>query len=47
MNYVTSLIDLRTSAVEIDGMLLTGGLDPVESNPISSNGAGQTSGAGR
>lgn len=47
MNYVASLIELRTSAVEIDGMLLTGGLDAVESNPVSSNSAGQTSGAGR
>lgn len=46
VNYVTSLAELKTSAIEIQGMLLTGGLDSLESNPTPSNQAGQTGGPG-
>ena len=46
INYVKSLTELRIAVIEIRGMLLTGGLDAAQSNPIGSNGAGQTSGAG-
>lgn len=46
INYVKALTELRIAVVEIRGMLLTGGLDATQSNPIGSNGAGQTSGAG-
>ncbi|HQX50450.1 MAG TPA: TolC family protein [Planctomycetaceae bacterium] len=45
-NYITSLTDLKVSAIEIRGMLLTGGLDAVESRRTQSNAAGQTNGAG-
>jgi cobalt-zinc-cadmium efflux system outer membrane protein len=46
INSITSLTDLRISAIEIQGMLLTGGLDSVEANRIQSNAAGQTNGPG-
>lgn len=47
VNYVTSLTELRAAAVEIQGLLLTGGLDPVFNNPTPSNSAGQTADQGR
>lgn len=46
VNYVTALTSLRIAVIEIEGMLLTGGLDPVISNPTSANAAGQTTGPG-
>ena len=46
VNYVTSLAELKTAAIEIHGMLLTGGLEPLESNPTPANQAGQTGGPG-
>ena len=47
VNYVASLTELRAAAIEIQGLLLTGGLDPVFNNPTPSNSAGQTSDQGR
>lgn len=47
INYITALVDLRIAAIEIQGLLLTGGLDPVDSSPTLSNNAGQTTAAGR
>jgi len=46
IDYVTSFTDMRASAIEIHGLLLTGGLDPVASNPTPSNSAGQTADPG-
>lgn len=46
MNYISALTDLRVSAVEIEGMLLTGGLDSVYTSPTASNSSGQNSGIG-
>lgn len=46
VNYVTALTNLRSSVIEIQGLLLTGGLESVESNPVSSNNAGQTADPG-
>lgn len=46
VNYVTALTDLRSSVIEIRGLLLTGGLNSTVSNPSPSNSAGQTSDAG-
>lgn len=46
VDYVTSFTELRGSAIEIQGLLLTGGLDPVVSNPTPSNSAGQTADPG-
>ena len=47
INYVFSLTELRTAAAEIQGLLLTGGLDAVSNNPTASNSAGQTADPGR
>jgi cobalt-zinc-cadmium efflux system outer membrane protein len=47
VNYVTALMNVRSAAIEIQGLLLTGGLESVDSNPISSNNAGQTADPGR
>lgn len=47
VNYIAALQDLRNTAVEIEGLLLIGGLDPVENNRTPSNQAGQTTGAGK
>lgn len=46
IDYVTSFTELRASAIEIQGLLLTGGLDPVTSDPTPSNSAGQTASPG-
>ena len=46
MDYVTALTELHTAFIEIDGLLLTGGLDSVDFSPIPSNQSGQTSGPG-
>lgn len=46
VNYVSALSEMKTSAIEIQGMLLTGGLDPLESDPTPANQAGQTGGPG-
>lgn len=46
IEYVESLIEMKTTAIEIEGLLLTGGLDPLESNPVPSNHSGQTASAG-
>lgn len=47
IDYVESLTELRSSAIEIQGLLLTGGLDPATNNPTPSNSAGQTADQGR
>lgn len=44
--YVTALTDLRISVIEIEGLQLTGGLDPIDSRPSPANQSGQTNGAG-
>ena len=46
IEYVKALTDLRTSAIEVQGLMLTGGLDAVDSKPTPSNRAGQTVGPG-
>jgi|GEM_PF-206947 len=46
IDYVVSFTDLRASAIAVQGLLLTGGLDPVMSDPTPSNAAGQTTGPG-
>ncbi|WP_237729238.1 TolC family protein [Schlesneria paludicola] len=46
IEYVNALIDMRTTAIQIEGLLLTGGLDPLDSNPTPSNHAGQTASPG-
>jgi outer membrane protein, heavy metal efflux system len=43
---VSALTELRITGIEIEGLQLTGGLDPVQSNPAPSNQAGQTTGPG-
>jgi len=47
VDYVVSLTALRAAAIEIQGLLLTGGLQPVINNPTPSNSAGQTADQGR
>ena len=47
VNSVNALTNLRSAAVEIQGLLLTGGLDPVHGNPAPANQAGQTSDPGK
>lgn len=46
VSYVVSLIELRTAAIEIRGLLLTGGLEPVDPDPTPANQAGETNGPG-
>jgi len=46
IKYVTAVTELRIAAIEIQGLLLTGGLAPVDSRPVPSNKAGGTSGPG-
>jgi len=46
IDYVKSLAELRIAAIEIQGLMLTGGLEAVDSNPTPSNRAGQTAGPG-
>jgi cobalt-zinc-cadmium efflux system outer membrane protein len=46
MNYISAMTELRVSAVEIQGMLLTGGLDSVFTPATAANGSGQNSGIG-
>lgn len=47
IDYVNSLTELQISRIEIEGLQLTGGLEPVLSNPTPANQAGQTNGAGK
>jgi cobalt-zinc-cadmium efflux system outer membrane protein len=47
IDYVESLTELRSAAIEIHGLLLTGGLDPATNDPTPSNTAGQTADQGR
>lgn len=47
VNYITALKNLRNSAIEIEGLLLVGGLEPVQNNRTPSNRAGQTTGPGK
>lgn len=44
--YIEALILLRTAVIEIEGLLLTGGLDRVQSRPIPSNSSGKTTDVG-
>ncbi|MFO1092766.1 MAG: TolC family protein [Planctomycetaceae bacterium] len=44
IDYVAALTQLHSAAIEIQGMVLTGGLDPVVNSPTRSNNAGQTAG---
>jgi cobalt-zinc-cadmium efflux system outer membrane protein len=46
VSYVTALTELRIAAIKIQGLLLTGGLDPLDPDPIPANQAGQTNGPG-
>jgi len=46
IRYVTAVTQQRIAVIEIHGLLLTGGLDPVDSAPTQSNKAGGTSGPG-
>lgn len=46
IEYVRAYTDWRIAAIEIKGLLLTGGLDAVESKPTASNRAGQTNSSG-
>jgi cobalt-zinc-cadmium efflux system outer membrane protein len=47
INYVAALTELRISAIELQGLLLTGGLEPAPNNPVPANSAGQTNGPGK
>lgn len=44
IDYVTALTELNIAMIEIQGMQLTGGLEPIDSHPIPANQAGQTTG---
>ena len=46
INSIEALIALQTVEVEINGLLLTDGLDPVLSRPVPSNSSGRTADAG-
>lgn len=45
--YVKALTELQITAIKIQGLMLTGGLEPVDSHPTPTNRAGQTSSSGR
>lgn len=47
IKYVAAFTEQRIAAIEIQGLLLTGGLDPVDSQPTPSNKAGETAGPGQ
>jgi cobalt-zinc-cadmium efflux system outer membrane protein len=46
IDYVSALTELHIATIEIEGLQLTGGLEPVVSNPTPSNQSGQTNGPG-
>lgn len=46
VNFVRALTDLRIAIIEIQGMVLTGGLDAIEFTATPSNSAGRTTGPG-